>query len=247
MSKLLVSMCLLMITQFSFSQSLPPGFVYLKDIDPSIIQEMRYASSHNFVGRPIKGYQSATCILTKPTALALKKIQSQLRQQDFSLKVYDCYRPVAAVQDFFQWSQLPDHDEMKEEFYPRTPKNEVFQRGYVAKFSGHSRGSTVDLAIVSNKNLQQASYRMGEPLKSCFAPKNQRFQDNCIDMGTGFDCLDVTACLTNKDINPQAQKNRIFLQKIMTENGFSLYEKEWWHFTLNNEPFPKTYFNFPVN
>lgn len=226
--------------------NLPNGFVYLKEIDPSIIQEMRYASDHNFVGRPIKGYEVATCILTKPAALALKKIQAELRQKNLSLKVYDCYRPQAAVEDFVTWSTMPSEQKMKTEFYPRVDKSNLFHDGYIAKHSGHSRGSTVDLTVVDQRMLQQATYQDGQPLAQCFAQRTVRFHDNSIEMGTGYDCLDPTAFPSDKTVGMTAYSNRLLLRNVMMKYGFEPYDKEWWHFNLKNEPFPKQYFNFPV-
>src|SRR6185437_9646784 len=150
----------------------------------SIIQDMRYAGNHNFIGHRINGYHKATCILTKPTALALAKVQKQLRQYALSLKVYDCYRPTRAVTEFAEWSKNPKHQEMKAEFYPRENKAELFKRGYIAKKSGHSRGSTVDLTLVPLSPSKQAKYHKGQKLIACTAPYSKRFKDNSIDMGT---------------------------------------------------------------
>jgi D-alanyl-D-alanine dipeptidase len=225
--------------------ALPNGFVYLKDVDPTIIQDMRYAGSHNFVGRPIKDYQAATCILTKEAAQSLKNVQTQLRKQHLSLKVYDCYRPVNAVADFMAWSNNAADEKMKNEFYPRVAKNQLFHDGYIATHSGHSRGSTVDLTIVDPAK-HQAAFDPNQKLTQCYAPVNQRFQDNSIDMGTGYDCLDTTAFPASTAINPEAHANRMQLQRVMVANGFEPYDKEWWHFSLKNEPYPKQYFNFPV-
>lgn len=223
-----------------------PGFVYLKDIDPTILQEIRYYSNHNFVGRRISGYEQPTCILTKQTAIALKEVQDVLRKQKLSLKVYDCYRPTNATQDFLAWSKNPSDQKMKQEFYPRTSKEKLFKLGYIAEQSGHSRGSTVDLTIVDLKHKTQATYHAGEKLVSCYLPKTQRFDDNSLDMGTGYDCLDVQANTYNPLVKRVAMENRLQLSALMTKHGFIPYEKEWWHFTLKNEPFPKTYFSFPV-
>ena len=128
--------------------ALPKGFVYLRDIDPTIVQDIRYAGSHNFVGRPIRGYLAAECILSEPAANALKAVQRKLAEKKLSLIVWDCYRPKRAVDDFLQWSKDPARYEMKAEFYPRTDKQKLFALGYLAKPSAHSRGSTVDLGIV---------------------------------------------------------------------------------------------------
>jgi zinc D-Ala-D-Ala dipeptidase len=237
---------LLLILVSNSLYALPKGFVYLYDYAPSIIQEMRYASAHNFIGRPIKGYHKPKCILTKRTARQLAKVQASLLKKGYSLKVYDCYRPKQAVFDFYQWSKKPDDIKMKSEFYPREIKSNLFNKGYISKYSGHSRGSTVDLTIVNLKRLQQANYTPGQPLSACHSSIKKRFNDNSIDMGTGFDCLDKTASVFSKNITKRQRYHRYLLRKLMMQNGFYPYSKEWWHFTLRQEPFRRTYFNFKV-
>jgi zinc D-Ala-D-Ala dipeptidase len=237
---------LLLAAMTSQGYALPKDFVYLKNIDPSILQDMRYAGYHNFIGRPIKGYEGPECILTKQAALALHDVQTELKKQNLSLKVYDCYRPQMAVNDFITWSQIPVEQSMKKEFYPRIEKLNAFKLGYIARKSGHSRGSTVDLTIVSLPAKEQASYRRGQLLTPCFNPYPLRFQDNSIDMGTGYDCLDPSAHGNYQNINAVAFRNRQLLRAIMEKNHFEPYAPEWWHFTLKNEPFPHAFFNFLV-
>jgi D-alanyl-D-alanine dipeptidase len=225
------------------ANALPYGFVFLKDIDPNIIQDLRYKANHNFIGRPIAGYSIRTeCVLTKPAAEALHQIQLQLSQH-LSLKVYDCYRPQRAVNNFITWSKIPNDQIMKAEFYPRTDKAKFFDLGYVAAKSSHTRGSTVDLTITSIPASPQI-HHLNQPLVACFAPYHQRFYDGSIDMGTGFDCMDETAHPDNIHISTVAFHNRMLLRKLMMQQGFIPYAKEWWHFTLKNEPYPDTYFNF---
>ncbi len=226
--------------------ALPAGFVHLHDVDPSIAQEMRYAGDHNFVGHAITGYQQPVCILTQPAATALKQVQTALVKQGLSLKVYDCYRPTRAVDAFYQWSQDPKQYTMKQEFYPRTNKTALFTQGYIARYSGHSRGSTVDLTITPLHAEPSAPYQKGQALVACYAPYAQRYRDNSIDMGTGFDCLDVSAAGNDTDIPAIAQQHRLQLREVMMRHGFEPYSKEWWHFTLKNEPYPHQAFNFPV-
>ncbi len=225
---------------------LPRDFVYLKKIDPTIIQDMRYATPHNFIGQPIRGYKAGECILTKETALALHQVQQALRPRGLSLQVYDCYRPQRAVNEFIAWSRQPDRQEMKAEFYPYVNKADVFQLGYVASRSGHSRGSTVDLTLTPLGKVARAQYVRGQNLVSCLAPYAQRFHDDGLDMGTGFDCFDPLAHFDSTAISSLAYQNRVFLQKVMVQNGFTPYKNEWWHFTLTKEPYPETYFNFMV-
>lgn len=224
--------------------ALPNGFVYLYEIDPTILQEMRYAHSHNFIGRPVVGYLQSRCIVTKEAAMALAAVQKVLRQSSLSLKVYDCYRPTSAVADFAAWSKDASHQEMKHEFYPNVNKADLFKLGYIAARSGHSRGSTVDLTIVRLPTSKQQDFK-GE-LVSCAAGYRQRYRDNSIDMGTGYDCMDVHSAIHYPFKERDITVNRQLLQNVMRANGFQPYTKEWWHFTLLDEAFPNTYYNFPV-
>src|SRR6202163_118048 len=225
--------------------ALPRVFVYLRDIDPTIVQDIRYAGSHNFVGRPIRGYLAAECILSVSAANALETVQRMLTEKKLSLIVWDCYRPKRAVEDFFQWSKDPTHSEMKAEFYPRTDKEKLFALGYLAKRSAHSRGSTVDLGIVSTASSFAPSPNP-LPLKACTSPKGERFEDGTIDFGTGYDCLDVLANTSNALVGGIALHNRQTLKSYMQAAGFRPYAREWWHFELVNEPFKRDAFDFEV-
>jgi zinc D-Ala-D-Ala dipeptidase len=215
--------------------ALPRGFVYLHDIDPTIVQDIRYAGSHNFVGRPIKGYLAAECILSLSAANALEAVQRKLAEKKLSLIVWDCYRPTRAVADFLQWSKDPAHAEMKAEFYPRTDKGQLFALGYLATRSRHSRGSTVDLGIVPGGYSLPPPTNPLPPLKPCTAPKGERFEDGTIDFGTGYDCLDVLG--STAKASGIALQNRQILKSYMEAAGFRPYAKEWWHFELIKEPF----------
>ncbi|MDR3477100.1 MAG: M15 family metallopeptidase [Gammaproteobacteria bacterium] len=227
-------------------QTMPSDFVYLRSVDPSILQEMRYAGYHNFLGRPIAGYHATECILTRKAAFALKKVQTELKQSGLSLKVYDCFRPQTAVNDFTASGKDLSDQRMKTEFYPRVSKDAFFKLGYVAEKSGHSRGSTVDLTIVPVPTPKQEAYHRNQKLYDCAAPYGKRFHDNSIDMGTGFDCFDERAHSDSTAINSIAYHNRSVLRVAMEQQGFKQYINEWWHFTLNNEPYPDTYFDFPI-
>lgn len=226
---------------------LPNDFVYLKNIDSSIQQDIRYAGYHNFLGRPIDGYSAGECILTRRAALALRAVQTDLRKSGLSLKVYDCYRPTRAVRDFMQWSKNTNDQRMKKEFYPNVNKKDFFKLGYVASQSGHSRGSTMDLTIVKTPLAAQAHYKVGQPLKACTNDYAHRYHDNSIDMGTGFDCMDEKSHNDAKNIAQIAYRNRMFLKHMMEKQGFVAYEPEWWHFTLKNEPYPNRYFDCEIN
>src|SRR3974390_1145448 len=216
--------------------ALPTGFVYLRDIDPSIVQDMRYAGSHNFVGRPIRGYRAAECILSEPAAHALATVQRMLADKKLSLIVWDCYRPKGAVDDFVQWSKDEARSEMKAEFYPRTDKRELFALGYLARRSPHSRGSTVDAGLVPAGSSSAPPPNSAQPLKACTSPKGERFEDGTIDFGTGYDCLDALANTSNAVVGAMARRNRQMLKSSMQGAGFRSYAREWWHFELSNEP-----------
>jgi D-alanyl-D-alanine dipeptidase len=226
--------------------ALPRSFVYLRDVDPTIVQDIRYAGSHNFVGRPVSGYLGAECILSEPAAKALAMVQRMLADKKLSLIVWDCYRPTRAVDDFLQWSNDPAHSEMKAEFYPRTDKTKLFALGYIARRSAHSRGSTVDLGIVPADFSSAPPPDPAQPLKACTSAKGERFEDGTIDFGTGYDCLDALANTSNADVGAIARRNRQTLKSAMQDAGFRPYFREWWHFQLNNEPFDRG-FDFEVS
>ena len=227
--------------------ALPKGFVYLRDIDPTIVQDIRYAGSHNFVGRPIRGYLASECVLSEPAAKALEAVQRKLAEKRLSLIVWDCYRPTRAVDDFLQWSKDPTHSEMKAEFYPNTDKKKLFALGYLATRSAHSRGSTVDLGIVPTTLSSAPPPNPAQPLKPCTSTKGERFEDGTIDLGTGYDCLDVLANTSNPRTGGTALRNRQILKSYMHAAGFRPYAKEWWHFELINEPFRRDGFDFEVS
>ena len=238
---------LLAITKPVNATALPKNFVYLSDVAPTIQQDIHYAGWHNFVGHPLSGYQVATCILSSQAAEALSKVQLALHCQQLSLKVFDCYRPQTTVNAFIAWSKQPQLTQMQTEFYPTVQKADFFKLGYVAAKSSHTRGSTVDLTIVPLAGSPpNAVYHPGQVLVACTAPYQQRFFDGGLDMGTGFDCMDKQAHIDNQTISATAKKNRQLLQQLMQKNGFAPYHQEWWHFTLRHEPYPATYFNFPV-
>ena len=224
---------------------LPDGFVYLSDIDPSIIQDIRYYGGHNFVGRRIDGYDAPECVLTREAALALSRVQALLRKENVSLIVWDCYRPARAVADFMRWSKNPAERGMKAEFFPNTAKSSLFARGYISARSAHSRGSTVDLGLAL-KGSSPAAFDPAAPLVACTAPRKERLQDGALDMGTGFDCFDSRAKTANTGLTGEAQKNRMRLRRAMIAVGFKPYDNEWWHFELENEPFRGKSFDFPV-
>ncbi|MEU7917007.1 M15 family metallopeptidase [Micromonospora zamorensis] len=223
-----------------------PGFVVLTDLDPRIHADIRYATPHNFVGRPIADYPEPLCLLTRQAAEALRRVQDAALAGGHSLKVYDCYRPQPAVDDFVTWSKRPGEQQTKAEFYPDVAKNRLFAEGYIGAPTAHSRGSTLDLTLVDEPAASQPPYRVGQPLVACTAPRGQRFADNSIDMGTGFDCFDSRAHTADPRITGTARDNRRLLQRLMTDAGFVNYDREWWHYSLRDEPYPDTFFAAPV-
>lgn len=236
---------LLLLIPFS-AFALEDGFVYMKNVDPSIVQEMRYHGYHNFVGVPVDGYEKPECILTKQSAEALKNVQTDAKKLGLTVKIYDCYRPQQAVDHFARWAEDYKDTKTKGEFYVNEPKETLFERGYIAHKSGHSRGSTVDLTLIPSDKPKQEVFIPYENLRNCENSADKRFGDNSIDMGTGFDCFSALSATLNPVIPEKQLKNRLILKNLMEKHGFYNYDKEWWHYTLKNEPFPKTFFNFPI-
>ncbi len=205
------------------SAELPKNFVYVRDMIPNATVDLRYLGSHNFIGHPIDGYEADKVILTRDAATALKKVQKELNQYGLGIKIFDTYRPQRAVDHFVRWAKVLDDTVNRQEFYPTVDKKNLFKKGFIAAKSSHSRGSTVDLTIIDLKTKKE------------------------LDMGSGFDFFGkLSWIITPKTISPEARANRMLLQTLMKKHGFNNYAKEWWHFTLNNEPFPDTYFDFPV-
>ncbi len=201
----------------------PSGFVLLSDLVPNIIQEIRYFSTYNFIGERIDGYEEPCAILTVEAARALKAVSNELFVQGYRIKVFDAYRPACAVKQFVLWG-IEDQDiRMKPYFYPDLQKQDLFAEGYIAKLSSHSRGSTVDLTLLDMKTGKE------------------------VDMGSPFDLFSEKSHPGYKGITDEQYENRMLLQHVMVRNGFAPIDCEWWHFTLKNEPYPDTYFEFPVS
>jgi zinc D-Ala-D-Ala dipeptidase len=225
----------------------PPDFVALADVDPTILQEIRYFTPHNFTGDPVDGYSAPMCILTRPAAEALRRAQREFTEQGYTLKVYDCYRPQRAVNDFVAWAKDLGDQRMKAEFYPRVDKTQLFADGYIAEQSGHSRGSTMDLTLVPLPAQETRPYVPGEPLIDCAAPQAVRFPDNSVDAGTGYDCFDTLANTLDPRIEGEQLKNRLLLKDGLEKQGLVNLDVEWWHYTFKPEAYPDTYFDFPVD
>lgn len=203
----------------------PKGFVYLHTIDPTIIQEIRYAGSDNFLGRPVRGYLAPVCITQEKIAQSLQKVQQKLLQNNQSLVIFDAYRPQDAVNHFVEWAEDVGDQIQKNAYYPNVDKRDVFTLGFIAKKSQHSRGCAVDLTIATRH--KDGSYTL-------------------LDMGTPFDFFDDSSHTMNPNISKDAAQNRALLKGLMSEAGFENYSKEWWHYSYTDELYPDTYFNFPI-
>jgi zinc D-Ala-D-Ala dipeptidase len=225
------------------SASIPKEFVYLRDLDPSIIQDIRYAGPDNFTGLPVPGYEAAECVLLRPVAEALKQVQADLAAQKLSLKVYDCYRPRRAVQAFVQWANDGNDSESTKRFYPRLNKNDLLATRYISSESGHSRGNAVDLTLVQLPAKLQHPFDPGKAV--CSGPAEQRAPDNSVDMGTGFDCFDARSHSGNSEISVEQQRWRRMLIAVMERHKFQNYAREWWHFTYPGDAALKSY-DFPI-
>lgn len=236
---------LILLAPPAHAADLPDGFVYLHDVAPTVVQDIRYATAHNFIGRPVDGYGAGECIISAEAAKRLAGVQERLVAGGFTLIVWDCYRPARAVADFKAWSQDASDQAMKAEFYPNEEKAQFFKRGYLASRSRHSVGSTVDLGLASLDEANKPRAPVGD-LVSCVAPIGDRYDDHALDFGTGYDCLDPASGEDAEGISSEARNNRETLRMLMVEAGFKPYGKEWWHFELVDAPFAGTYFDFPI-
>ena len=204
------------------AQTRPASFVEVTTVVPNLVADLRYLTANNFVGEKIDGYEKPVCLLTREAANALAAVARDLEPKGLGLKVYDCYRPVRAVAHFARWAKNIADVKTKAEYYPELDKRNLFRDGYLAARSGHSRGSTVDLTLV----------RLADKAE--------------LDMGTPFDFFSARSWPGNTSVSAEAQTNRRILGDAMRKRGFRGHAKEWWHYTLANEPFPETYFDFPV-
>ena len=219
---LLLVVCLLLPAYGAVNPEDSSGFVNVSEVIPDIVLEIRYYSDYNFVGERIDGYEAPIAMLTKEAAEALKNAADELREQGYMFKIYDAYRPQRAVDHFVRWAKNLKDTRMKKDFYPELKKSLLFKQGYIARKSGHSRGSTIDLTLV---NLET-----GED----------------VDMGGTFDYFGMRSHPDYKRITKEQYENRMLLRNIMLKHGFKPISTEWWHFTLKDEPYPKTYFNFAI-
>lgn len=203
-------------------QALPEGFVYLDEAVPAARAEPRYAGSDNFVGRPVDAYLAARVILTRPAAEALHGVTQDLAPFGLGVKVFDAYRPQGAVDHFVRWAADGADQSTKARYYPEVDKAHLFRDGYIAAKSGHSRGSTIDLTLIDLADGRE------------------------LPMGTPFDFFGPQSWPDFRDLPVEQRVNRALLRQVMAHQGFRPLKEEWWHFTLEGEPFPDRYFDFPV-
>ena len=221
--KNIFSILTLFVMAIFFAQApLPQGFSYAKDKIPDLEIDLRYAKKNNFVGQKIDGYTTEKAILSTKTAEALFAAQQEFGRMGLGLKLFDGYRPQRAVDHFVRWAKIPSDTLMKAEFYPNITKSELFKKHYISTHSGHSRGSSIDVTLIDFNTCEE------------------------LDMGSSYDFFGKISNLDYQDLNAKQRSNRELIQRIMIKYGFRPYAQEWWHFTLNNEPFPKTYFDFVV-
>jgi D-alanyl-D-alanine dipeptidase len=215
----------------ALAAALPPGLVYLRDVDPSIAQDIRYAGADNFVGRPLPGYGAAECILLRDAALALKQVQADLATAGLGLKVYDCYRPTRAVRAMAQWANDGRDPGASKRFFPRLEKARLFALGYIARRSAHSSGTAVDLTLIALPRAPAAKFDPAVAYGSCAGPLAQREPDDSLDMGTGYDCLDAASHTASSAVGEEQRRHRTVLVAAMRKRGFKNYFREWWHFS----------------
>ena len=221
--KNIFSILTLFVMAIFFAQApLPQGFSYAKDKIPDLQIDLRYAKKNNFVGQKIDGYTTEKAILSTKTVEALFAAQQEFGRMGLGLKLFDGYRPQRAVDHFVRWAKIPSDTLMKAQFYPNIPKSELFKKHYISTHSGHSRGSSIDVTLIDFNTCEE------------------------LDMGSTYDFFGKISNLDYQDLNAKQRSNRELIQRIMIKYGFRPYAQEWWHFTLNNEPFPKTYFDFVV-
>lgn len=200
----------------------PDAFVNVNEILTATVFDVRYASDENFLGTQVDGYTNPICLLTEPAAAALKRVQQDVQQRGYALKIFDCYRPQRAVDHFVRWVGDVHDRTMKARYYPNEEKSHLIEKGYIADRSGHSRGSTLDLTLVKKDGGAE------------------------LDMGTPYDYFDALSNTADPRITGETKANRLLLKAVMEKHGFVNYPKEWWHYTLKDEPYPDTYFDFPV-
>jgi zinc D-Ala-D-Ala dipeptidase len=226
------------------AQALPPSFVYLRDVDASIAQDMRYAGEDNFTGRKLPGYEAPECLLRSDVANALRRVQADLARHELGLKVYDCYRPARASRAMLTWANDGKPDGLNKRFYPQLDKRSLFA-GYISARSQHQTGTAIDLTLIPKSNSPAPPYEAGKPYASCIEPAAQRAPDNSLDMGTGYDCFDQRSHTRSTMIGAEPQRLRKLLVDAMARHGFRNYHREWWHFEFQSTA-PAYYYDVPI-
>ena len=235
---------LLAISAPASAQALPDDFVFLRDIDPGIQQDIRYAGVNNFVGRKLSGYDAAECVVKRSVGQALARVQQELKPQNLSLKMLDCYRPARASRDMVAWAQDGNETPAQKRYNPSFNKADLFRLGYIAERSGHSTGAAVDLTLVDLRAVASAPFDAGKTYGNCIAPEAQRAPEASVDMGTGYDCSDAKAHTASRAINAAQRRWRDILVTSMRKQGFVNYAKEWWHFSMPG--IGTTAYDFPI-
>lgn len=219
----------------ALASSLPPGFVYLRDVVPEIRQEIRYAGQKNFMRSRLPGYDASECVLTEQAAKALGRVQQDAVLQGYSLVVFDCYRPQRAVNAMVAFVQTGSGTDP--EYYPRVSRSSLIRQGYIGAKSSHARGSTVDLALEKISGSEKSAPSSAACTRQDWGTSN---------FGTAFDCFDPASRTDSRSVSKGARKLRQLLVRLMHDGGFKNYSGEWWHFTLKGEPFPRQSFDFPI-
>jgi D-alanyl-D-alanine dipeptidase len=226
------------------ADKLPAPLIHLADVDPSIRQEIRYATANNFTGAKVPGYEAPECILLKPVAEALKQVQADLAKQSLALKVYDCYRPKTAVRSFVTWVGAKGANKAEPAYFPRVKRGSLIEAGYIAAQSGHSTGAAVDLTLIrleaptsapkpaaGGAAESSAAAPASSSAGDCAGPVSKRAPDDSIDMGTGYDCFDAKSHTRTPGLSKDQQTMRAMLVDAMARHGFRNYKNEWWHFS----------------
>jgi D-alanyl-D-alanine dipeptidase len=239
-SRTAATFALLLLALPAHAGELPAGFVYLRAVAPSVAQDIRYATPNNFTASALPGYGAPECVLRREAAAALARVQLDLARQHLGLKTYDCYRPERAVRAMWRWAHDGKNDGNKS-FYPNTDKRDLFTLGYIAARSKHSTGTAVDLTLIPLESAQPSTRGVDKP---CTAPAAERAPDNSLDMGTGFDCLDVKSYTRAAAITPEQRRARETLRAAMTRAGFRNYFREWWHYEFVGSPLHA--YDFPI-
>jgi D-alanyl-D-alanine dipeptidase len=243
-SGLVLGLVAVLLTTAAQAQALPDDFVYLRDLDPSIRQDIRYAGVNNFVGRRLPGYDANECIVKRSVGLALQKVQRELAPQNVSLKTLDCYRPARASREMVAWAQDGNETAAQRRYNPGFSKSELFRLGYIAEYSGHSTGAAVDLTLVDLRAPRGPAFDPNRVYADCIALEPRRAPEDSVDMGTGYDCSDAKAHTAAKSISAEQRRWRRLLVSAMARQGFVNFSKEWWHFSLPG--IPRQAYDFPI-